>query len=305
MLRIVFGGDAAVRARHPASVVYCPVAPLVHDGPMLDAYLELGSLDVPVTVMPMPIPGTTGPATLAGNVALANAEALSAIAIFGLAHPGRPLVYASAVGSMDFRSGAFLGGTPEMGIMSAALTTMGRSYGLPTTSAGCTADAHDTGPEAIVEKLLTTLPPVSAGADIIVGFGEIDGAQTLVLEQILVDDEVAKLVERLFEGIDMAGAEDLLEEVAGAGPGGNFLFSERTRRAARSREFRVPSLLGRLSHDAWLQAGSPTMYERARERVREILEAPLVDPLPDTIAAELDRLLATADRELGGSASAT
>jgi trimethylamine--corrinoid protein Co-methyltransferase len=298
VLRSMFGGDAAVRERHPASLIYCPVAPLTHDGPMLDAYLDLGALDVPVMFMPMPIPGTTGPASLLGNIVLANAEALSTIVIFQLANPGRPLIYSSAVGSMDFRSGAYLGGTPEMGVQSAALTTMGRFYDLPATSAGCTADAHDTGPEAIIEKLLTTIPPMSAGSAIIVGFGEIDGDQTLVLEQILVDNELAHLCERLVEGIDPTTADGVVEEVADVGPGGNFLFSERTRQAARSGEFYLPSLLGRLSRDAWLEAGSPTLYDRARERVREILDAPMVDPLPDAVGAELDRILAAADREL-------
>jgi len=32
--------------------------------------------------------------------------------------------------------------------------------------------------------------------------------------------------------------------------------------------------------------------------VREILEAPMVDPLPDAVDAELERILAAADREL-------
>jgi hypothetical protein len=62
-----------------------------------------------------------------------------------------------------------------MGIMSAALVTMGRFYGLPATAAGCTSDAPEPGPEAVIEKLVTMLPPASAGADILVGFGEIQG----------------------------------------------------------------------------------------------------------------------------------
>ena len=66
--------------------------------PMLDAYLDLGEWDVPVCVLPMPVPGTTGPGALLGNIALANAEALSSLVIFQLARPGRPIMYGSAVG---------------------------------------------------------------------------------------------------------------------------------------------------------------------------------------------------------------
>jgi trimethylamine--corrinoid protein Co-methyltransferase len=306
ILRVVFGGEAVLRDRHPASVVYCPVAPLTHDGPMLDAYLDLGDLDVPVMLMPMPIAGSTGPAGLFANVSLANAEALSSIVVFQLAHPGRPTIYSSCVASMDFRTGGFLGGTPEAGIQSAVLTTMGRSYGLPTTSSGCASDAHDIGAEAIIDKLMTMLPPLSAGSSIIVGFGEIDGDQTLVLEQILVDNELAHLCERLYDGMASGPEAGLFDEIASAGPSGDFLVSETTRRAARSGEFYLPELLGRLSREAWLGSGSPSMYDRARERVREIIDAPPADPLPDATAMELDRVLEEADRELGArSAEAT
>jgi trimethylamine--corrinoid protein Co-methyltransferase len=298
LLAAIAGGEAAVRARHEASVVYCPVAPLVHDGPMLDAYLDLGDLDVPVMILPMPIPGTTGPGSVFGNLTVANAEALSSIIVFQLAHPGRPVIYSSAVGSMDFRSGAFLGGTPEMGIQSGALVSMGRFYGLPTTSAGCTADAHEPGPEAVIEKLVTMLPPASAGADIIVGFGEIDGDQTLVLEQILVDNELARYVDRLVRGVEAYEGAELFEDVAEVGPGGNFLATQATRRAARSGEFLEPSLIGRVPYDAWIGLGRPSMYGRARAKVEAILAGPMVDPLPEATVTELDRILAEADRAL-------
>jgi trimethylamine--corrinoid protein Co-methyltransferase len=298
ILEALAGGREAARERHLASVVYCPVAPLVHDGEMLDAYLELGAWDVPVTVLPMPVPGTTGPGSLLGNIALANAEALSSIVILQVANPGRPVQYASAVGSMDFRSGGFLAGTPEMGIQSAALTTMGRFYGLPTMAAGCATDAHDTGPEACIEKLLTMLPSISAGADIIVGYGELDGDQTLVLEQILVDNELAHLALRLVDGVDGREGAELFDDIAEVGPGGNFLAQPSTRTASRSGEFYEPSLIGRQPYDAWAAAGRPSMYARARERVQAILDGPVVDPLDPAVMAEIERILAAADGEL-------
>ena len=109
-LRAVAGSDDLIKTRRDYSLIYCPVAPLMHDGDMLDAYLQLGAWGVPVMIMPMPVTGTTGPASLFANLALANAEALSSIVAFELAHPGRPVIYSSATGSSDFRSGAYLAG---------------------------------------------------------------------------------------------------------------------------------------------------------------------------------------------------
>lgn len=298
ILVAVAGSEAAVRSRHEASLVYCPVAPLVHDGPMLDAYLDLGDLDVPVTVLPMPVAGTTGPASLLGNIAISNAEALSSVVVFQLAHPGRPILFGNAVGSMDFRSGAFLAATPEVALEAAALTTMGHRYDLPTMSTGITTDAHEPGPETVLEKLVTTLPPLSAGADIIVGFGEIDSDQTLVLEQVLVDNEIAHLALRLVTGVDGRDGAELFDDVTEVGPGGNFLAQPSTRAASRSGEFLEPVLARRMTRDTWLDRGRPSMYGRARDRVREILAGPQVDPLPDATVEELDRILAEADRAL-------
>jgi trimethylamine--corrinoid protein Co-methyltransferase len=297
-LGAIAGGETELRERHPFSVIYCPVAPLTHDGPMLDAYLELGRVDLPVMVMPMPVTGTTGPARLFANVCVANAETLSAIVVFQLAHPGRPVIYSSATGTMDFRTGAFLGGTPEMGLMSAALTTMGRFYGLPSTAAGCTSDAREPGPEAVLEKVLTTLPPVAAGADIIVGLGVIESDQTLVLEQILVDEEIARLCARIAQGVDTSLGAELHDDIAEVGPGGNFLACRSTRAAVRSGEFVLPGLIDRHGHEAWLELGRPSMYGRAQERVAEILAAPPVNPLSEATREALDEILAAADRDL-------
>jgi trimethylamine--corrinoid protein Co-methyltransferase len=295
-LKVIMGGADEVRARNAFSLIYCPVAPLTHDGPMMDAYLQLGELGVPVMTLPMPVTGTTGPASLFSNVCLGNAESLSSIVIFEFAHPERPIIHASATGNMDMRTGGFLGGTPEMGLMSAALVEMGRFYGFPSASAGCTADAREAGAQAVLEKVITTITPVLSSADIIVGFGEVASDQLLILEQIVVDNEIAHFCERVANGID--SEKVFTEDVIRVGPGGNFLASKSTRAQARSGEFLVPTLFDRHNTDQWIELGKPSMYSTARAKVREILAAPLVAPLPDSVIAELDEILSAADEEL-------
>jgi len=60
---------------------------------MMDAYFEMGSLDLPIMLLPMPVPGMTGPASLFSNICIANAEGLSSIIAYQMAHPGRPMIF--------------------------------------------------------------------------------------------------------------------------------------------------------------------------------------------------------------------
>jgi trimethylamine--corrinoid protein Co-methyltransferase len=292
------GSEEAVRNNKIASLIYCPVAPLVHDGQMLDAYLELGQLDLPVMIMPMPVAGTTGPASLYSNTLLANTETLSAIVVFQLAHPGRPLVYSNAVGVVDFTTGNFLAGSSETALQSAALIAMGRHYHLPTTSTGCSCDAKEPGPQAVLEKSISALLDFMAGSDMIIGIGEVDCSQLLVLEQMVVDNEIAHRCQRVRQGLDTSDAKRLLADIGQVGPGGHFLKSKSTRQAARSGEFTIPALVDRHPYEAWVDLGRPSIYSAARAKVQEILEGPPVDPLPDDICGKLDEILRRADTEL-------
>jgi trimethylamine--corrinoid protein Co-methyltransferase len=297
-LTAIQGSEDAIRRNKIASLIYCPVAPLVHDGQMLDAYLELGQLDLPVMIMPMPVAGTTGPASLYSNTLLANTEALSALVVFQLAHPGRPMVYSNAVGVVDFTTGNFLAGSSETALQSAALISMGRYYHLPTTSTGCSCDAKEPGPQAILEKTISALLDYLAGSDMIIGIGEVDCSQLLVLEQLVVDNEIAHRCQRVREGIDTRDEKRLLADIGQVGPGGHFLKSRSTRQAARSGEFIMPGLVDRHPYEAWVERGRPSIYTAARSRVQEILEGPVVDPLPDDVIGKLEDILRRADAEL-------
>ena len=150
----------------------------------------------------------------------------------------------------------------------------------------------------MLEKLITSLPPVCAGADIVIGLGEIESDQLLVLEQLIVDNEIAHFCERLVRGVDASPQKELFEDIAHIGPGGNYLKLKSTRSAARSDEFFYPLLFSRLPAEKWVEAGKPTIYSRAREKVVEILAGPVADPLPEPVCAELDAILTLADREL-------
>jgi trimethylamine--corrinoid protein Co-methyltransferase len=137
-----------------------------------------------------------------------------------------------------------------------------------------------------------------AGSEILIGFGEIEGDQLLVLEQIIVDNEIAHFCERVFQGVDSGPEKVLTNDIIDVGPGGNFLSRKSTRKFARGTEILYADLLDRHTLDQWTSLGKPSMYSNARKKVEEILAQPVQDPLPDNVTQRLDEILAKADCEL-------
>ena len=290
-LEAILGSADAVRARKIYSVVYCTLPPLGQEGNMCDAYLELLDYEVPICLYPMPSAGSTGPASLFSNIAIANAEALSALTLFQLAKPGTPIIMGDAPGSTDFRSGNFLEGSPEMVLQAGARGEMAKFYGLPNEQAGCLTDAKEHGAQAIMEKMLTTLPLVLSGVDLIQGPGALDTSNMMSLEQIVVDDEIARMCQRLRNGVDTSAEKDYFEDIKSVGPGGHFLGQRNTRKAARSAEFVSPVLADRNPYNQWTALGRPDVYDKAREKVEEILSGLQKNPLPDKVIGKLEAIM--------------
>jgi len=118
-------------------------------------------------------------------------------------------------------------------LINGALGEMARFYKLPNTQAGCLSDAKRPGAQAVMEKVFSALPLVLSGVDVINGTGEIDTSQMLVLEQIVVDHEIACMCKRFKDGIDVSDAKDYMHDIEQVGPGGHFLAQPSTLIACR------------------------------------------------------------------------
>jgi trimethylamine--corrinoid protein Co-methyltransferase len=297
-LETILGSQDAVRERKIYSVVYCTIPPLGHEAQMCDAYLDFLDYEIPICLYPMPSAGSTGPASLFSNIALANAEALSGLVLFQLAKPGTPIIMGDAPGSTDFRTGNFLEGSPEMVLQAGARGEMARFYNLPNEQAGCLAEANEHGPQVVLEKFVTTLPLVLSGADLIQGPGALSTSNLMSLEQIVVDDEIARMCQRLRDGVDTSPEKNYFEDIKEVGPGGHFLRQRNTRSAARSSEFVRPVLVDRNPYTQWAELGRPDLYENAKLKVEEILASPQKNPMPDDLIAKLEDLMRKADVDL-------
>ena len=297
MAAIVAGGKEALKKRPVVSLLEAPVSPLKFLDISVDAYDLCGEYGIPVDICVMPIAGGTGPNTMAGNVLLFNTEFLAGVVIHQSMHPGAPLQYAPRPMVMEMRVGVGLVGTIETGMMSAAGAQMASYYQVPVSLHGPWTDSMLHDGQSTFERTYLNLMAALGGANVLVGSGMIQQSLVISHEQLVIDDEVNRTVFYVMEGLDVD--EGLLGEEAidRVGPGGNYLADEHTIQYLRGYQYQ-PALLYRQSREQWVENGSQTFVERARERAQAIRAEHKPLPLPAGIAQDLDTLVDEAMKSL-------
>jgi trimethylamine---corrinoid protein Co-methyltransferase len=291
VLGTIFGGREAVRRDHPFSILFCPVSPLAMEAEHTDAILATAGWDIPVAAMPMPMMGTSAPTGLRSTITLGNAEVLAALCLVQASAPGTPFIYAPALAAMEPRSGRWAGGGPEHALLGAAITEVGRSYGLPVTGTNGGSDHFVPGIQSASERGINWTLTTLAWPDIMIGPGALGGASTLCLEQMVLDAEVYRALRRVRTGIDTGLREpDVVEALAEVGPVGDFLGRTATRDAVRDGEWFMPKLGHHSTFDRWEAAGRPDILDQARAAVAAAIAGHVPLPMDEAIAVELGRL---------------
>jgi trimethylamine--corrinoid protein Co-methyltransferase len=138
-----------------------------------------------------------------------------------------------------------------------------------------------------------------AGANLIYGLGMIEMGMTIDYGQMVMDNEFARMIKYLVQGIavnDETLAVDVIKEI---GVGKDFLSHASTYKHMRTQS--QPKLIDRRMREDWQAAGGTDIYQRALEEARYILESHKPDPLPDDVLAAIRAIVEEAEAELGVS----
>ncbi len=136
-----------------------------------------------------------------------------------------------------------------------------------------------------------------AGANLIYGLGMIEMGMTIDYGQLVLDNEFAKMIKFLLNGIpvnDETLAVDVIREV---GIGKDFLSHDHTYNHMQSQS--QPVLIDRNMREDWEASGSTDIHRRAVDKAKHILETHKPDPLPDDVLATLRSIVEEAEEELG------
>jgi trimethylamine--corrinoid protein Co-methyltransferase len=268
-------------------------SPLVYTGEMLAKMIHAARHEIPLRVVSGALAGATAPVTLAGALAMQNAEILAGISLCQLVNPGCPVVYGTFVGGMDMRTGKWAAAGPEMSLINAGSAQLCRMYGIPLGyGTGGVTDCRVPDVRAGFEKGLTNLGAALCGVEVIHDgvSGLMAGGMAISFEQFIIDNEIARWINRFLGGIEVNQDTLAFEVIQEVGPGGQFLDTAHTVSRFRG-EHLISPLLGREYPLKWPASGEEDIVFRARRRAQEILSTHRPPELKPEVKAGIQSIL--------------
>jgi trimethylamine--corrinoid protein Co-methyltransferase len=289
MAAAVAGGREPLRL-NPTLVLYSePSTPLKHTETATGKLLYMAEEALPIVHSPAPMMGGTAPVTLAGGLALGNAEVLSSLVMHQLKRPGAPFIYGSGLHHMDMQTTISVYGAPEFQLARVAVAEMGRYYGLPTWGYAGHSDSCAMDEQAAADAAFSVLVALLAGHNLVHDVGYLEAGLTTSPEMIVFSAEMISQMRQFTRGVSLDPEALALEVIHAVGPGGDFLTEEHTLK--HFRELWQPSLFDRHRAEDWTTAGSKRLGQRLQEKTVAIITEHQPEPLPDGVREEIRYIL--------------
>jgi len=283
------GGMEALRL-NPTLLLYSePSTPLKHSATATGKLLYMAEQGLPIVHSPAPMMGGTAPVTLAGGLALGNAEVLSSLVMHQLKRAGAPFVYGSGLHHIDMKTSISVYGAPEFQLARLAVADMGRYYGLPTWGYAGQSDSCAMDEQAASDATFSILVALLAGHNLVHDVGYLEAGLTTSPEMIVLSDEIIAQMRAFMAGMTIDAETLALDVIDEVGPGGDFLMAEHTLK--HFRQMHQPALWSRQRMDDWRAAGGKRLGQRLRDKTVSIMESHTPAPLPGKVKDAVERIL--------------
>jgi len=287
---IVGGGDSLVK-KPIVSDMICTVSPLTIDMSALTTVLTFVREGLPVSSTSMPLAGATAPMTPAGTLALANAEVIGTTAILEAFHQGTPIIYAALPSMIDPRTGMYRAAAPEAIWMRIAAAQIADRYRIPHMVGGVNSASKAANIQDGYEKAMTATLSRLVGADMFTGFGLLDSATALALDQLIVDSQICEHVAQALSDRPIDDETLAFDLIAKVGPQGHFLAEKHTLKHAAEVWRPILSRADKVSG-----ADQDAMVAGAKKRVHEILKTHQASPLDGSVLKKIEEIVKLAQR---------
>lgn len=279
------------------TVTVCPMSPLTLLDNTCQITIESAKSGLGLLVIPMGLSGGTSSATLAGTLITHNAEVLSLIILAQLTRKGTPCTYGCTSTILDLRFGTSAIGSPEYGMINAAMVKLAQYYRLPCWVGGGASDSKVADIQSGYEFTLSATLSALAGANILFGCGVLEQGLTFDHAKLIMDAEMIRMIQIAIKGITITDETLDMDVIHEVGPGGSYITHDHTLSAMRSQSH--ARLFDRRSRDVWMEhTGGQPIRERAYEAAISILKNHNPIPLPQGIPETMREIVEEFEKEL-------
>jgi len=284
------GGRDVFEKRPIFSTSVCPISPLTLGSSACEVIMACARLGIGIVILPMALSGGTSSASLAGTLVSHNAEVLGTIVLAQLLKRGMPCTYGSTSTILDLRFGTSAIGSPEYGMINAALVKIAQYYRLPCWVGGGASDSKEPDIQAGYEFTLSATLSALSGANVIFGSGVIEQGMTMDYAKLITDAEMLRMIHIARGGVAVNDETLSMEVIHEVGPGGAYITHEHSLRSMRSQSY--AKLFDRRSREDWMEmTQGKSIRERAYEQAIDILENHEPYPLPDGASEEMQEII--------------
>jgi len=286
MLLLLRGGADELKARPLAIFDACPSPPLKWSPLTSQSVIDCARAGIPSEIVTMPLTGATAPVTLTGALVQHVVENLSGLVISQCAAPGAPVVFGGSPSAFDHRRGTPPMGAVETMMLDMGASQIGKSLGLPTHAYIGLSDAKCVDAQAGLETGIGVVLGALAGVNVVSGGGMMDYENCISLEKLIVDHEILRMAYRLIDGItqrDEPMARELFADVVN---GEEFMSHPNTVQWLRTEHW-YPRIIDRGGAAEWVDAGKPSLADRAARERQRLLDGSGEPILGPDVLAEL------------------
>lgn len=249
-----------------------PSAPLTWYRETVETLFRYCEADVPFHIASGGTMGLTAPASIAGAVITNCAELIPGLVLAQILRPGARVWVGNFLNTPNMANGAIAFGSIANSLTQAAFNQFWRHSGVPVWGiAPAFSSAKSIDFQCGTEKAMAAILAAVFGSHAIFMHGGVHAELTWHPLQAILDDDIAGMVGRFLQGIEItpdALALQVINQVMSGS--GNFLEDDHTLRNWKSIEY-IPRTADRLSTGEWTAQGKKGALQRAEARMQEIL----------------------------------
>ena len=258
-------------SRHPFCIPYFnPITPLILNKGTSDKMTASIQRGLPLIYNSTSMAGATSPITMAGTLALLNAEILAGLVFSQLVKEGAAVILGALPWEFDMQNMDHFY-TPRTLPLNLACAEMMNYYNVPHSGSSGSGPGWSADLNAIGILWMNHLTACIGKAGLAPFAGGKFGSVVFSPHFVVYGNEVIRQAHLFYQGFDLDDTTVNLDEIAAIGPGGNFLMADQTMQLFRETHFK-DSIWPFVSLDQWQTGKYPNADTILRQHTRDLLD---------------------------------